>query len=279
MDAELSRFVEAVHDELIVLNEQARRMGRRGVVVLLDGLEKLRGMSTNRRDVLNSAERVLVRGAPATTLPVQVVFTTPPALALRLEGPVHFLPLIAVADREGRRHAPGHAAAMEIVRRQVPEEVLVEIFGEATWPEAVERLIGASAGSPRDLVRMLRDCIAAQPLREAVFRRILTEVGERHLSQVPERAIPLLARIHRAKALSPTAPEEHVILKRLLTDGVLVRYQQDGEAWVDVHPSVCRIPGVTAVGQGRWPRRDNPTWRRAGSILGRARQPPPAPRA
>lgn len=248
VDAELSRFVEAVRDELIVLNEQARRLGRRGVVVLLDGLEKLRGMSTNWRDVLNSAERVLVRGAPATTLPVHVVLTTPPALVLRLEGPVHFLPLITVVDREGRRHAAGHAAAMEIVRRRVPEEVLVEIFGEETWPEAVEHLISASAGSPRDLVQMLRDCIAAQPLREAEFRRILTEVGEKHLSQVPESSIPLLARIHRTKALGPTASEEHEPLERLLTDGVLVRYQQGGDAWVDVHPSVRRIPGVAAAG-------------------------------
>jgi hypothetical protein len=187
---------------------------------------------------------VLARGAPATTLPVHVVLTTPPALGLRLEGPVHFLPLIAVADREGRRHAPGHAAAMEIVRRRVPEVVLVEIFGTETWTEAVERLIDASAGSPRDLVRMLRECIAAQPLREAELRRILIEAGEKHLLQVPESAIPLLARIHRTKALGPMAPEQHDIVERLLSDGVLVRYQQESEAWVDVHPSVRRIPGV-----------------------------------
>jgi hypothetical protein len=245
-DAELSRFVGEVRDELIVLNERARRLGRSGVVVLLDGLEKLRGMSTNRREVLASAERVLVRGAPATTLPVHVVLTTPPALVLRLDGPVHFLPMIAVADREGRLRESGHTAAMEIVRRRVPEEVLVEIFGAKTSAEHLERLIDASAGCPRDLVRLLRDCIVAQPLHEAEFRRILAEAGEVHRSLVPESTIPLLAQIRRTKALGPNGPMERDLLERMVSDGLLVRYQ-DSDAWVDVHPAVRRILGAGAA--------------------------------
>jgi hypothetical protein len=248
VEPELSSFVDEVRDELILLNERARRGGRRGVVVILDGLEKLRGMSTNRREVLDSAERVLVRGAPATTLPVHVVLTMPPGLALRLDGPPRFLPMIAVADREGRRNEQGHAAMLEIVRRRVPEEILVEVFGAEAQAGHIEQMLHASAGCPRDLVRLLRDCIAAQPLREAEFRRSLAEVGEAQLSLVPESAIPLLSRIHRTKALAPSGPEEREILERLLSDGALLRYQLDGEAWYDVIPAVGRIPGVSVEG-------------------------------
>ncbi|WP_437307922.1 hypothetical protein [Sorangium sp. So ce388] len=242
---ELSRFVDEVRDELVLLNERARRGGRSGVVVILDGLEKLRGMSANRREVLDSVERVLVRGAPATTLPVHVVLTTPPALTLRLDGPVRFLPMIAVADRDGRRNEQGYAAALEIVRRRVPDEILDDIFGAEAQAGHIEQMIHTSAGCPRDVVRLLRDCIAAQPLREAEFRRSLAEVGEAQLSLVPESAIPLLSRIHRTKALAPTGPEEREILERLLSDGVLLRYQQDGEVWYDVLPAVRRLPGVS----------------------------------
>ncbi|WP_437653637.1 hypothetical protein [Sorangium sp. So ce1182] len=245
VDPELSRFVDQVRDELVLLNEQARRDGRSGVVVLLDGLEKLRGMSTNRREVLDSAERVLVRGAPVTTLPVHVVLTTPPGLVLRLDRPVRFLPMIAVADRDGRRNEQGYAATLEIIRRRVPDEVLDDIFGAKARAEHIEQMIHASAGCPRDLVRLLRDCIAAQPLREAEFRRMLAEVGEAQLSLVPETAIPLLSRIRRTKALAPAGPDERELLERLLSDGVLLRYQQDGDPWVDVLPAVRRLPGVS----------------------------------
>jgi hypothetical protein len=58
----------------------------------------------------------------------------------------------------------------------------------------------------------------------------------------------LLSRIHRTKALAPSGPEEREILERLLSDGALLRYQLDGEAWYDVIPAVGRIPGVSVEG-------------------------------
>jgi hypothetical protein len=88
--AHLTSFIAEVRDELAhVLTPQAVALGYSGIVIILDSLEKLRGLSTNWNDVLSSAERVFGSGAPYLKMPLHVVYTIPPALVLRIVAPVH----------------------------------------------------------------------------------------------------------------------------------------------------------------------------------------------
>jgi hypothetical protein len=246
VDADLSRFLAEVRDELILLTERARRLGHAGLAVIFDGLEKLRGISTNRKEVLDSAERVFVAGAPSRTLPIHVVYTLPAALILRLDTPVHFLPWIALTDRaEGRREA-GFAAAREILHRRVPEKIQDELFGAAARFDRVERLISSSCGSPRELVRLLQGCIAEPSLDEARLTRLLSMATDDFLGLIPERAHAWLARVHQRKELVIEDGSEREMAETMLANGVILRYQDD-VGWFDLHPAARKLPDIAAA--------------------------------
>lgn len=161
----LSQFLQEARDEIQRLQTTA---GLGEVVLIFDSLEKLRGTSGNWDEVLASAERLFGGGAPHLHLPVHVLYTVPPALVNRFAERIHFLPMIKLADRNGRPYPPGLAAARELVRRRIPDEVLQDVFGPDTR-ERVEKLIQWSGGYPREIVRLLREALAVQdhPLKPA----------------------------------------------------------------------------------------------------------------
>jgi hypothetical protein len=117
--AELSRFVDEVRSEVILLEGRARRTGHAGLAGLLDSVSRLRGNTSTWKEVLASAERVFGMYASYLELSAHVLYTVPSPLVLRVQKPVRFLPQIALFDRAGKR-APGFEAAREIVRRRVP---------------------------------------------------------------------------------------------------------------------------------------------------------------
>jgi hypothetical protein len=65
----LTRFLKEASDELIGMAARAEKLKRKGLIVILDSLEKLRGISSNYEEVLLSAERVFAGGAPQLHLP------------------------------------------------------------------------------------------------------------------------------------------------------------------------------------------------------------------
>lgn len=110
--------MEEARRELQKLEERAKNAGRSGLVVIVDSLEKLRGVSTNWVEVLDSAERLFSGGAPYLQLPVSVIYTVPPSLVSRQVDSVFFMPMIKLHDRADSRYEEGFAAARELVRRR-----------------------------------------------------------------------------------------------------------------------------------------------------------------
>ncbi|WP_295450206.1 hypothetical protein [uncultured Thiodictyon sp.] len=126
----LTRFLREAHQELELLQERARQRGHAGgLVVIFGSLEKLRSTSETWQEVLGSAEQIFSGGAPYLHLPVHVLYTIPTALVSRRFKRVSVLPMIKLTDRDGAPFAAGLAAARELVRRRVPDEVLQAVFG------------------------------------------------------------------------------------------------------------------------------------------------------
>lgn len=236
VDAERTAFVEEVRRELIVLHDEARRGGREGLVVVLDGLERLRGLTGTAREVLDSAARAFEPDAATRTLPIPVIWTVPCALSLRGEAELRWLPMIAPRARTGERREAGHTALLEVVKRRLSDTELAEVLGEA-WEARAGRLMEASGGCLRDLVLMLRECVAASPLSESAFGRVLALPAEPRQGAVVETALPLLARAHATAAITPAGEAEQALAEQALVNGVLLRYE-DESAWYDVHPAV-----------------------------------------
>jgi hypothetical protein len=240
--AELSQFLAEVRSELILLDGRAKRQGHVGLVVVFDGLDRLRGTSATWKDVLTSAEDVFDRNFSHLELPVHVVYTVPSALVFRLKTPVHFLPQIALFDRGGQSSAAGFEAGRQLVRRRVSDANLTDLFGSQAdaW---IDQLLAQSGGNPGAIVRLLQNVVAEDPLDEQLFERVLSMGGDEYRRMVPAGAYPWLARVHVEKTLPSQGEEHRESAEQMLSNGALLRYQDDA-AWFDVHPAVLRIPGI-----------------------------------
>ena len=154
----MTTFIADVHAEIGAIEKRATALGYTGVVVILDSLEKLRGVSTNWVAVLESAEGVFAGGAPYLCLPVSTVYTLPPAIALRLNlQPLHFLPMLKLRDRDGNAWDPGYEAALKLIRQRLPDEVLNEVFG------AQNRRIASAGSSTGRAATRGRSCGCSRP--------------------------------------------------------------------------------------------------------------------
>jgi predicted kinase len=238
--AHMTTFVAEVEAEIEALNERAKKRGHEGIVILFDSLEKLRGISQNWKEVLTSAERVFTGGAPYLRLPVHVLYTLPPAVVLRLNVQVHFLPMLKLFDRESGERDAGFEAAWRIVRQRIPDEHLKEFFGPTSWKDRVDRLITWSGGYPRDIVRLLQNFVAEPTLDEAKFKRLLALAADDYRRTVPENALPWLARVAAEKRLIILDDQHRETVDLMLQNNAVLRYQ-NGEPWVDLHPAVREL--------------------------------------
>jgi hypothetical protein len=134
--AHLTRFLKDARDEMVLLQSRATDLGYSGLIVIFDSLEKLRGISTNWNEVLESAERIFASGAPYLRLPVHILYTIPPALVARRFERVQFMPMIKLQEKDGTPFRPGMDAARELVKCRIPDEVLTELLG----PRSEERI-------------------------------------------------------------------------------------------------------------------------------------------
>ncbi len=208
-----NRFVAEAQKELGNLDRRAKARKSGGLCLILDSLEKLRGLSSNWREVLESAERVFRSGAPHLRLPVHSIFTVPPALVFRLNVDVEFMPAIKLKDRKGHRFEPGFAALREVVTRRLAtaeqgEALAVRRLEELLGPHfeaRLDSLIETSGGYTRQVVKALTWLLELdeQPATELDLARLDNEVNERFRAVVTGEMVPL-------RSLGPTSRRRSV---------------------------------------------------------------------
>lgn len=240
----LTTFLEEVGRELRQLDARARRCDYSGLAVILDSLEKLRGISTNWEEVLQSAERVFGAGAPYMHLPVHVVYTVPAALVGRQVHHVEFLPMIKLRDRQGTPSEPGIAAMREIIRRRIDAAGLEELLGP-DYEERVRRLILQSGGYPREILFTLRWLLELQdsPATDSDLRRLANEARDRCQSVITTADLEWLASVGRNRALMVANEEQRVRVESALRNNLVLRYANE-ECWYDLHPAVRAVPAI-----------------------------------
>lgn len=264
-----SSFIGEVRDELNNLNERAKKAGFSGLILILDSLEKLQGISSTWEAVLNSAERIFSNGAPYLQLPVHIIYTIPPALALRLRMDVHYLPMIKLQSKTGERYAPGFSAAERLIDLRIPKTFLKSILGENAFAERVEQLIRWSGGYPREIIRLLRDLLEMAdddniPLSDTRFEDVLGHAGEEYRRVVRgSGAFGWLASVAVDQAISLRKPEDHLAADKMLSNNVILRYR-NREEWFDLHPAVRAMPEIEKAIQQLKAARENAAKRSAG---------------
>lgn len=243
-------FLERVRGAISELDKKVKSLGHQGLVLVVDSLEKLHGVTENWREVLESAE-VLFSG-DHLELPVHVIYTVPPSLTLRLSRPVVFLPMIKLYQRPSAQAPrlpwqPGFDVAFDLIRRRLDDQVLARLMGP-DWQERRRRIVETSGGYPRELVRLLQALLTWKDWSEAGFERFLKQQAEPYKRLVARTSYPLLALVATQHRLEHD-DENREEVSRLLSQSLVLRYCND-EEWFDVHPAVWEMEGVReAIGQ------------------------------
>jgi hypothetical protein len=243
--AHFSSFIKDAKNELEMLNRRVKDvLNREGMVIIFDSLEKLRGMTANWHDVLASAEKVFSGGAPYVQLPVDVLYTVPSALATRMTG-VEFLPMIKVYDKNREPFPGGIAAARELIRKRLPDDILKEIFGADIMEDRLKTLILRSGGYPREIVQMLQMSIAHKqhPVSEKAFGHIISDISNQYRMIVTGESFSWLTDVAKTKFLTIENEDHRLIADLMLANHAVLRYLNDN-LWFDLHPSVYEIPGI-----------------------------------
>jgi hypothetical protein len=238
------KFIKEAREELILLEDSVKRdLGREGLVIIFDSLEKLRGITDTWHLVLESAEKVFRGNMPYVKLPVNVLYTVPPALSTRIKN-ISFLPMIKVRDKANCSFRPGVEAARELIRKRVPDDILKALLGDA-YETSLEQLILRSGGYPREILQVMQKIIAQteHPISETVFRHILQEIANEYRNIVLGEMYQWLAKVSMVKDLIIENDNHRRTADQMLQNQAVQRYLND-ELWFDLHPAVRDIPGV-----------------------------------
>ncbi|MGH3825095.1 MAG: hypothetical protein ACRDRA_20005 [Pseudonocardiaceae bacterium] len=224
-----------------------------GSVLIVDGLEKLRGTSENDLAVQESIQALFV--AHASKLKFRshhMIYTVPTYLQFTAPGALPFDSRVLPVPVPHVRPRPGHddeqtvaktvAELHEVVSRRLPVD---RIFGD----KQLDTIIQASGGHLRDLFTLLRQVV------NLMLRRSLTPpLADEHV----EEAIGLVAHdfqkmtaeqkaflrgVAAGDGMVDPAEAEVQLMARLLQSHLLLGHL-NGQDWYEVHPLTRRALGL-----------------------------------
>jgi len=224
-----------------------------GSVLIVDGLEKLRGTTANDLDVQKSVEALFVHHAGRLkfkshhivyTVPTYLQFTSPGALPYdaRLFVPVpHVHPRGRRSDDTGA--AENVAELREVVARRIPVD---GIFGDAAL---LDTIIQASGGHLRDMFRILQRLINLMlrlslelPVGPTHVDEAIQLVG-RDFAGMTEEQAAFLREVAGGSGVVRPAASQVQLMARLVQSHMLLGHV-NGADWYEVHPLARRALGL-----------------------------------
>lgn len=251
-DAVQQRFQQFARDAQQAMSEAVVRLraatGAERIVVLVDSLEKLTALRDADRDgVEASVEKLFFVHAGLLRLPCHVVYTFPFWLSFRRAAlgtsysfdPV-VLPMVKVATPEGAPWPAGLTRLHELVARRVD---VAAVFGSEA---ALEPILSASGGYPRELLRMVREVLVQAetvPVPAEDVERVIERLAEDYAAVLRAADLDVLAAVARTHALPVGDGDDIALFTRLVNSRLILAYR-NGRRWYDLHPLVRRLPAV-----------------------------------
>ncbi|MCP4655216.1 MAG: AAA family ATPase [bacterium] len=240
---------------------------RRGIVFVLDSLERLSPPFTEFTEVMDSVVRVLRDYPSFLRLPeCHVIYAIPPWVQLispKLSDQYTrvslVLPAIKVVERglTLQPYPPGIEALCALVARRIPID---QVFGSRR--DLLEKLVIYSGGHVRTLVSFVRELLfrlsrKGVPSDEDVERAV-QPYRERMEMAIWSDRVPLLDHVVQKGTVKGIPRDQYGVLADLM-DGNIILCYRDGQGWYEIHPLVRdRVRELTdelaADGPGERPR-------------------------
>lgn len=246
-----TRFKQEVEDELYRLNNIVKKyekdgIKKDGIVVIFDSLEHNRGIGSQAQDVAKSIQK-LFSNRETLLLPVDVIYTIPPYLYTKQIRDIQFLPVVRVANRDNKKCTEGIEVMKELLYERIPKDDLLTIVGTQ---EALENIIKYSGGYPRDLLKIMQDCILTNkyPLSATDLESIFVELENEYRDNISTVNPEILRKVHETKELNVDdfKDEAYDLAEKLFRIHVILRYR-NGEQWFSLNPPTLKVLGIEDV--------------------------------
>jgi hypothetical protein len=217
----------------------------RNIVFIFDSLEKITGTRSNWGDLIQSAELLFTAYVDQLELPnLHVIYSVPPWLKFLVPStvPMQMLPTIHLWKNDAERSSDmkSWAVLRTLIEKRLRAGGQNRLFGfGADGQKSIDRLIAASGGHIRDLLRLFQ---------EAIKRTTVLPVDDVAITGTINAAIrnfpPLslddakwLRQIERTRDIS-FSEVNHLTVERAsrFLDTHRVIYFVNGDSWYDVHP-------------------------------------------
>lgn len=251
MKGHIARIVKDAHgfaQEVVELIRSEKKDKDKKVVVLVDSVEKLRGVGAEGADaVYKSVENLFSGFASSLQIPMlHIVYTIPPYLTPLAPGLGRqlganlgcTLPCVHVRTRENGTDDDGLKIMREFVRRRCPQP-WEEIFHQTK----LDKLAKASGGDLREFFRLIRDSLVKAstkniyPIPDAVIERTLNH-ARREMLPIAQTDKDWLIKINASKDAELENMADLPALARFFDTKLVLNYR-NGDDWYDVHPLLC----------------------------------------
>jgi len=243
LDQQVSQLIEGVNTLLQRFEVELRKKGHTGVVVIVDNLDRVvlkeldKGRTSHEELFIEHGEQLRSLDCHAVyTVPISMLYSPRATQLASLFPSYQIVPMIRVRDPHDADVPDGLARLKDILMQRIDLDALCE-------PEAVDVLCRASGGHPRQLMALTTYAIdyaderAARPVTLAAAERAVGRLVAEYGRMIPEAHFPLLARVHRLKAVQNDADHQ-----TMLYNLSVLEYTNGQPAWHDVHPVVLRLP-------------------------------------
>ena len=232
LENNLAELIEKINALLQCAEEQLKNHGKRGLIFMIDSLDRLRPGIDKELFIANGSFFKQLKGNFIFVVPISLLYDEQAPL---LELDREILPMIPVF-KKGPKHVP-HKDNIDQLKKLIEKRIVVNaIF---TNPEeTLKEFILTSGGHLRDLLRLIQEACSLtadriEPSHAKIAMNRLTNDYER---VVRDDQYLKLVKVYRDQAAPNDAANQNLIYNNV----ILVYQQQDGTEWKDVHPAVVR---------------------------------------
>lgn len=240
-------IIDAINTEILaVADKQLKAQGKRGLVVIVDNLDRID--PTRRPDGRSQSDYLFVdRGEQLKRLNCHLIYTIPlalifsdelPRLANRFGTAPKLLSMVPVNTRTGEPAPRGRQLLQKMVMVRafptLPEserwQKIDQIFDSAN---TLNRLVTISGGHMRNLMRLLYGCLQKvdPPITQAVLESVIRDERDALMSLIDAREWALLF-----EAISEGDEQGNEAYNPLLRSLFLFEYRDNEGRWFGLNP-------------------------------------------